>query len=618
MNERPRGDVGSKSAEELLSVRALGIYVSTAGERQTIVSDVDLVIGAGETIAIVGESGSGKSMTARAMLGLLPPGTFAQGEVVYRGRNVLSLPEAELVHLRGSEMGLIMQDPFTMLNPLRLCGLQITEMLCDDRGRPLGRKARSAEAQRRLKEVGIGDHEVARRYPFQLSGGMRQRVGIAAALARDPRLLIADEPSTALDVTTQKEILNLLRSLQESRGMALVIITHDLRVAFTAASRVYVLYAGTVVEAGRSQALKREPRHPYSLGLLLSEPPLDRRLAELVAIPGSVPRADEVTGTCAFASRCEWALDRCRREPQKLLPVGEGRVSACWRTNEIREAMRAKLVAAPPLLAAMVRSETPLVRVQGATKVFRSVAFGSRGGSVKALDGVSLTIGVGESVGLVGESGSGKTTLARCIVNLETLTGGRIAVGDVSLTPDARLSPAERGLLVRTVQMVFQDPYSSLNPVRTVEGTLREAVQVTGLRGQGVERGVDELLDLVGLPRTYRKRKPVALSGGERQRVAIARALAVRPRLLVCDEPVSALDVSVQAQILNLFTVLRRELGTSYLFITHDLAVVRQVVESVHVLYRGCVVESGPASDVLDRPKHAYTARLVESVPKTN
>ena len=614
MDEAPGGATEPSISAALLSVRGLRVVARTGRARQTIVSGVDLDIRAGETIGIVGESGSGKSLTARALIGLLPTGVRANGEVSYRGRDLLSLREAELARIRGTEIGLVMQDPFTMLNPLRLCGTQITEMVVDDRGRRLSKGERYAEAERRLREVGIADATVARRYPFQLSGGMRQRVGIAAALARNPQLLIADEPSTALDVTTQKEILDLLRSLQESRGMGLVIITHDLRVAFATASRIYVMYAGTVVEAAGSGALREEPRHPYTLGLLLSEPPIDRRLAELSAIPGSVPRPDDVAGSCPFATRCEWAVDRCRTEPTRLEPIGVGRMTACWRAREIRDAMRARFIAGEASVMATVTARQALVHVEDAAKAFRSRGFGG-GSTVQALKGVSFTIGAGESVGLVGESGSGKTTLARCLINLESLTSGTITVGDVVLGAGGRLAPADRLRLVRTVQMVFQDPYSSLNPMRTVEGTLREAVRLSDARGRNADTRVDELLDLVGLPTAYRSRKPVALSGGERQRVAIARAIAVNPQLLICDEPVSALDVSVQAQILNLFSRLRQELGMSYLFITHDLAVVRQVADTVHVLYRGAVVESGPVAEVLDRPKHAYTSRLVASVP---
>jgi peptide/nickel transport system ATP-binding protein len=322
------------SSAPLLEVRSLRIESRIEGVVQTIVRGLDLEVNAGETVGIVGESGSGKSMTARALIGLLPRGVYASGEIRYGGHDLLTLSERSKARFRGREIGLVFQDPFTMLNPLSRCGKQITEVLRDARGRRLSRDARHVEAVRRLREVGIHDAGVAHRYPFQLSGGMRQRIGIAAALAQDPRLLIADEPSTALDVTTQKEILALLKSLQASRGMGLILITHDLRVAFSMCDRVSVLYAGSLLESGPADALESEPRHPYTLGLLLSEPPADRRLSQLVSIGGPVPRPDEVASVCAFSPRCRWVQPVCLAPPP-LAQVGTGRESACVRIDEI-------------------------------------------------------------------------------------------------------------------------------------------------------------------------------------------------------------------------------------------------------------------------------------------
>jgi peptide/nickel transport system ATP-binding protein len=588
----------------LLEVRGLRITSGRGGNRSTIADDVALTVEPGETVGIVGESGSGKSLTARAIMGLLPPGVEATGEILYRGRQILGLPERQLREFRGTQLGLVLQDPFTMLSPLRRCGRHVDELLRDEHGRRLSRSERRVEAIRRLREVGIDDPSVVDRYPFQLSGGMRQRVGLAAALARDPNLLIADEPSTALDVTTQKEILALLGTLQERRGMGLVLITHDLRVAFERCDRVYVLYAGALLEVAPARALEVSPLHPYTLGLLLSEPAIDRRLPELVAIPGSVPPHDVVADRCAFSTRCAWVEGRCVSARPPLVPVADGRLSACVRLDEIYDdlvarralADRDEAIIEAPLSGAVV------VRVEQLVKRF---------GPVTAVGGVSVQVGAGESVGIVGESGSGKTTLARCLVGLETPDEGTIEIAGIAAHDLAALSGTERRALRRTVQMVFQDPYSSLNPVRTVGATLAEALGVAGRPSDGV----GPLLRQVGLPESYSRRKPVSLSGGERQRVAIARALAVEPRVIICDEPVSALDVSVQAQILNLLSRLRRELGLSYVFITHDLAVVRQVVDRVYVLYRGEVVESGGVDQVLDRPSHGYTTRLVESVP---
>lgn len=597
--------------EPLLTASQLTVRHRAGGFHRTIVRSVDLEVGAGETVGVVGESGSGKSITAKALIGLLPPDIEASGAVRYGDSDLLRLRERALRRIRGREIGLILQDPFTMLNPLLRCWVQVTEGVRTPNGRPLSKKRRRAEAVRRLAEVGIRDGSVGERFPFELSGGMRQRVGIAAALARDPRLLVADEPSTALDVTTQKEILALLKSLQESRGMGLILITHDLRVASATCDRIYVLYAGSMLEVAPAAALDHEPRHPYTLGLLRSEPPADRRLERLPAIGGSVPRPDEVADQCVFAPRCAWVQLRCRQQAPDLRPVESTRLTACIRTDEIRDEMRAIRRGFEEDGVRLTSTVTDdLVAVRDAVKTFR------RGQQeTYALRGVSLHIGENEGVGLVGESGSGKTTLGRCLVGLEELTSGTIEIAGISAHRRRAMSGADRAQLRRTVQIVFQDPYSSLNPVRTIGSTLEEALVAHDPHAHRAAKDIAALLARVGLPGEYAVRKPSALSGGERQRVAIARALAIKPRLIICDEPVSALDVSVQAQILNLFRSLRDDLGISYLFITHDLAVVRQVVERVYVLLRGEVVESGPSEQVLDHPQHAYTRQLVASIP---
>jgi peptide/nickel transport system ATP-binding protein len=599
----------SDSVQPLLQLRGLGISSNLNGRRNVLVSGIDLALAAAETVGIVGESGSGKSMTAKAIIGLLPPGVRASGSVHFKGREILNLPESELAQLRGSEISLLFQDPFTMLNPLLPAGMHVAESLASGN--------RRAEALRRLAEVGIRDPAVADRYPFQLSGGMRQRVGIASSLARDCKLLIADEPSTALDVTTQKEILALLKSMQEARGMGLILITHNLRVAFAMCDRVYVLYAGMVLEVGSAAALEGEPLHPYSLGLLLSEPPADRRLRQLTAIPGSVPPAGQVLDCCPFASRCEWVEDVCRAGRPPIRQVEAGRWSACVRIDQIREEMatRRREAERRDRHEAGSTASKPVVVTENLEKTF--VTGGRVRRENRALGGVSLKIDEAESVGLVGESGSGKTTLARCLVGLETPTSGRITIAGLDASDFGRLSGRDRRRLRHTIQMVFQDPYSTLNPSRTIGATLKEALLVAEPRPRNLEAAARELLARVGVPTGYVVRKPVALSGGERQRVAVARALAVNPRILVCDEPVSALDVSVQAQVLNLFKSLQLELGMTYLFVTHDLAVARQVVDRVYVLYKGEVVETGPVEKVLDHPQHPYTRRLVDSIPRS-
>ncbi len=595
-----------------IEVEGLRIERARSGHGDTIVSAVNLTLGHGETIGIVGESGSGKSMTARAIMGLLPGALAASGTIRYRDRNLLELNERGWRAIRGSEIGLIMQDPFTMLNPVLTCGTILSESLRPEQR--LVRGERRAEVVRRLAEVGIRDESVADRYPFQLSGGMRQRVGIAAALARDPRVLIADEPTTALDVTTQREVLALIKGIQAARGMSLILITHDLRVAFAVCDRIYVLYAGSLVEVSSSAELDAEPLHPYSLGLLLSEPSAEQREGELVAIPGSVPAPDDVAGSCVFAPRCSWAAATCREQTPPLVEVAPDRFSACVRLPEIRDEMAAMRLRGQseysPRAAVRVESAA-LIAVKDARKVFRN---GKR--AVTALDGVCIEVGEHESVGIVGESGSGKTTLARILVGLEQATSGQIAIDGIKADNWASLNARDRRRLRNTVQIVFQDPYSTLNPMRSIGSILKEAVAIGEPERKDRDAEVSNLLRSVGLPADYAGRKPVALSGGERQRVAIARVLAAKPRILICDEPVSALDMSVQAQILNLLISLRSERGLGYLFITHDLAIVRQVTERIYVMHNGRVVEAGPTDEVLSNPRDPYTATLLNSVPR--
>jgi peptide/nickel transport system ATP-binding protein len=537
-----------------------------------------------------------------------------QGSVEYQGRELTTLGAQAMASVRGGGIAMLLQDPFTMLNPVMRCGTHIEESLRVQSGRHLTRGDRRREILHRLHEVGIDDERVADAYPFQLSGGMRQRVALAAVLAGDPDLLIADEPSTALDVTTQQQILSLMAQLQASRGMGLILITHDLRVAFSMCRRIYVLYAGSVLEVGGAGSVESQPLHPYTHGLLLSDPPLDRRLATLPAMPGSVPRPDAVAQHCPFAPRCTWVEQVCWAGKPPLVSLVPDHATACVRIRDIQDEMRAARAAADQRehLAAVAIRDDRLVALDSLTKIFD----GSARGRHIALKNVTLDVGRHESVGLVGESGSGKTTLARCLVGLEQPTAGRIRIAGIEATNFDALSRDDLGRVRRTIQIVFQDPYSSLNPVRTVGAILADALILHRPGARDLKADVAALLERVGLPAGYATRKPAMLSGGERQRVAIARALAVRPEIIVCDEPVSALDVSVQAQILNLFRTLQAELGISYIFISHNLAVVRQTVDRVYVLYKGEIVESGPTEMVLDHPQHPYTKRLLGSVPR--
>jgi len=581
-----------------------------------ITTPLDIIVKRGETVAIVGESGSGKSLTARAIAGILPPGINATGTITLDGIPLMRLSERELRKIRGFRVSMLMQDPFTMLNPLMQCGDHIDEML-RDRPAFASRAARAKEVKRRLAEVGIVEEDVAGRMPFQLSGGMCQRIALAAALARDPELLIADEPSTALDVTTQAEIIKLLRRVQRERHMSLILITHNLRLAFATCQRIYVLYAGSILEVGDAAAVERQPLHPYTLGLLLSEPPVDVRVHRLVAIPGFVPRAADVVDSCGFANRCDWAKEICRTGKPPLMARDTTRLTACIRQDEIQselDSLRMATLSATEITPRPAVATEALVRIDALVKTF----VGRQGRPICAVKSVSLHVMPGGSVGLVGESGSGKTTIGRCLVGLERPTAGDIRINGIAAADFDAMAKADRARVRQTIQMIFQDTYSTLNPKHSVGQALGEALGASaGASSPATPERIAGLLAEVGLSAAYSTRRPVSLSGGERQRVAIARALAVKPAILVCDEPVAALDVSVQAQVLNLFKRLQAERGLSYLFITHDLAVVRQITERIYVLYLGEIVEEGPTERIIGNPQHPYTRRLVESIPRS-
>ncbi|MER5476942.1 ABC transporter ATP-binding protein [Streptomyces sp. NPDC002734] len=635
----------------LLEVDGLSVTAGSGGGA-VVVDGVSLTVAPGECVGIVGESGSGKSLTVRAVAGLLPPGLeVTSGAVRLGGEEVLGLAPRARAALRGRRIALLLQDPFAMLHPQLTCGRQIADGLrgLDGRSRAV-RAARRAEVERRLVEVGL-DPSVADRFPHELSGGMLQRVATAAALAGDPELLIADEPTTALDTATQAAVLDLLGGLRRDRDMGLILITHDLRVAFSACDRVHVLYAGKVVEHGPSHRLGGAPRHPYTAALLASEPSAHERRPRLATLPGSVPAPGERGPGCPFADRCAFAVDVCRTTPVSLTPVPPGPAAlgatACLRADELGPlgptttadgAAAGTAANATPANGATTNGtaangeaangagpdgEDPAPHAAApdpdAALVVREVGrrFGSAAGDGgrHALADVSLTVPAGEVTALVGRSGSGKTTLARIVIGLESFDDGAVRTGPVDLPRGRRPSTADRRRIAAHAQIVFQDPYASLSPLRTVGATLREALDAARRGGRGGTDTVGSLLARVGLPERYADRRPAALSGGERQRVAVARALAARPRLLICDESVAALDVSVQAQLLNLLDELRRDQGFAVLFITHDLAVVRQIADHVAVLHDGRLVETGPAARVLDAPEHPETRRLLAAVP---
>jgi peptide/nickel transport system ATP-binding protein len=598
----------------LLVVTGLGVVHRATGGVRPLVTDVSFEISDGETIGLVGESGSGKTLTARAIVSLLAPEIRASGSIRYAGRELVGASGRAAGGIRGRQIGYLMQDPFTMLNPMLTAGAHLAESL---RNNPATGSLRGAELReevaRRLAEVGIADRSVVDRYPFELSGGMSQRVALAASLAGDPRLLVADEPTTALDATTQREILDLLLRIQEQRGMSLLLITHDLRLAFTVCRRIMVMYAGSLVEVAPSEDLRTAPAHPYSRGLMQAVPSVDRYQAVLSGIPGTVPPVSAVLAQCGFASRCPYVADACRESRPALLEVGAGRRSACSRLAEIRAELARPTAGgvAPGERERTVDTAAALLRVEDLRKRYRT-------GRTEhdALGGVSFELRAGERLGIVGESGSGKTTIARCVLGLTRPTGGRIVLDGIDVGDYRALRRDDERRARRLVQCVFQDPYQSLNPMHSIGYTLREAIAHRATAPADADAEVAALLRRVDLAASLATRRPAALSGGQRQRVAIARALAVEPRVLVCDEPVAALDVSIQAQVLGLLRDINRETGVSLLFITHDLGVVRQVAERVLVLHRGVVVEAGPTDEILDRPREAYTRRLVASMPQ--
>src|SRR5882672_10606970 len=602
-------------SDSLLRVANLRTVLDAPGGAVRAVDGVDFEIRRGETFAIVGESGCGKTMTALSLMRLLPDtGRIASGSVELSGSDVLALPEAAMRAVRGRRMAMIFQEPATSLNPVLTIGTQVREVLerhTELRGAQIDERVRSL-----LDSVGVPDAERrAEEYPFQLSGGLKQRAMIAMALAAGPDLLIADEPTTALDVTIQAQVLELLRELQKKNGMAILLITHDLGIVAQMAHHVAVMYAGQMVEIADRDSFFRAPQHPYSRKLFEALPGSGKRGADLAVIKGQVPPLTAEFRRCRFTERCDFAFDRCSAEAPGWTRIADGHEVRCFLRE--REKAGATLSDGAVVSAqAQVPPALPILSVRDLKVHFpiRKGLLKRTVGFVKAVDGVSLSIGAGRTLGLVGESGCGKTTVGKAILQL-IHPEGQVELGGVELT---RLRGAELRAHRRDFQIIFQDPYASLNPRMRVADILSEGMASLGVEPDEAKRGkrVAEILDQVGLARDSVERYPHEFSGGQRQRIAIARALAVRPKLIVCDEPTSALDVSVQAQILNLLKSLQRELGLSYLFITHNIAVVEYLAHEVAVMYLGRIVERGTMEEVLRSPKHPYTQALLAAVPK--
>ena len=608
-------DARPQASGPLLEVDDLHTQFSTARGIVRAVEGVSFTVNRGEVVAIVGESGSGKSVTALSIMRLLPRLTakIPKGSVKFDGRSLLDLNDEQMREIRGRDISMIFQEPMTSLNPILTIGLQIMEPL------QIHLKMTDEEAQARaielLQLVGITDPERRlKQYPHQFSGGMRQRVMIAIGLACNPKLIIADEPTTALDVTIQAQILELMKNLSRKLNIALIIITHNLGVVARYADRVIVMYAARVVEQGSADEVFHRPRHPYTMGLLRSVPRLDRpRGAKLETIEGLPPNLATISTGCRFAPRCPYRIAVCDQEPP-LFHTDTGGLSRCHRHEEIAAGKITWLAAGSAGHVAAANTAAAVLSVRHLTKNF-SVRGGLRGasGTVRAVQDVSFDIYPGETLGLVGESGCGKTTVGRLILHLEEPTAGEIHFEGVNLSA---ASPAELKAMRRKVQVIFQDPYSSLNPRMTVGQTIAEPLRVYHLaKDKSTNDRVAELLLQVGLRPEMAERYPHQLSGGQRQRIGIARALAMEPTFIVCDEAVSALDVSIQGQIMNLLEDLQRRLGIAYLFIAHDLAVVRHISMRVVVMYFGRIMEIADRDVLYRDPMHPYTKVLLDAAP---
>ena len=606
-------------SDVLLDVADLEVEFHTGAGVVRAVDGVSFQLRRGEFLAIVGESGCGKSVTALSLMRLLPRKTakVKATHIMFKGRDISKLPESEMRALRGRHMSMIFQEPMTSLNPVLTVGDQLTEPMLTHLG--MDRMQADARAVELLSMVGIPEPERRlTQYPHQFSGGMRQRVMIAIGLALGPKLIIADEPTTALDVTIQAQILELLKDISDRLGIAVILITHNLGVVAAYADRVNVMYAARVIERGPAADIFATPAHPYTVGLMRSVPRLDKpRVGRLATIDGMPPNLLAPPVGCRFRQRCPIAEERCRETPP-VTQVTDGDAThsvACWRTDEAKSSAATLYgIETAQETAKAPHGEKVLLKVEGLKQYFNiSLRQGltTQHVKIRAVDDVSFIVHEGETVGLVGESGCGKTSAGRAILHLNDATGGTIEFDGALLT--------KRNIAVvrRDMQVIFQDPFSSLNPRMKVGQIIEEPVKVHKLRPDKASRRarVAELLTQVGLYPYMADRYPHELSGGQRQRVGIARALALEPRLIICDEPVSALDVSVQAQIINLLEDLQREFGLAYVFIAHDLAVVRHISHRVIVMYLGKIMEVGQGDALYANPQHPYTKALLDAVP---
>ncbi|WP_174775239.1 dipeptide ABC transporter ATP-binding protein [Cryobacterium sp. Hb1] len=620
----------------LLEVKNLSVtFPQRGGPSVQAVRGISYQVHEGEFLGIVGESGSGKSVSSLALMGLLPSAAVVQGSITFDGRPLLDLNDRELSKIRGKDIAMIFQDPLSAMTPVYTVGDQIAEaLLLHDAA--LSKKAARARAVELLTVVGIPDpRRRAKAFPHEYSGGMRQRAMIAMSIANDPRLIVADEPTTALDVTIQAQILDVLETAKELTGAAVVLITHDLGVVAGHADRIAVMYAGKLIENGLTADVFADPHMPYTVGLLRSVPNMQTAGTQrLVPLEGRPPSLTALPNGCPFAARCPIAIDTCRdTEPEllrhraaasKIVLTGEHdvtHVAACHRSDEIASGSLAKGDIFPrpePLVVSQPSQrpgEAPVLTVSNLVRHFpltKGGVFSRRIGTVRAVDGVSFSVLPGQTLGLVGESGCGKSTTILEVLEMTKPQGGQILIDGTDV---AKLNRVDKLRLRRDVQIVFQDPMAAIDPRLPIGDIIGEPLTVHGVKTEARRERVRELLDLVGLDPLMADRYPHEFSGGQRQRIGIARALATNPRLVVLDEPVSALDVSIQAGVINLLEDLKEQLGLSYLFVAHDLAIVRQIADTVAVMYLGRIVEYGPVADVFAHPRHPYTQALISAAP---
>ncbi|MEU4015564.1 ABC transporter ATP-binding protein [Microbacterium sp. NPDC028030] len=612
----------------VLSVRNLTVSFASEAGRVDAVRGVSFDLEAGKTLGIVGESGSGKSVTSLAIMGLLDENAKVTGSIMYDGQELLGMTDKQLSVIRGNGMSMVFQDPLTSLTPVFTIGDQLIEALTVHRS--LSKKDAWNRSIELLTLVGITEPERRMKsFPHEFSGGMRQRVVIAIAMANNPKLIICDEPTTALDVTIQAQILDLIEKAQQETGAAVIMITHDMGVVARTADDVMVMYAGKPVEQAPVHELFHKTRMPYSIGLLGAIPRVDKAEKEpLTPIKGNPPLLINLPDACPFADRCPIVMDACRTREPELLPVatgsGDAHRAACIRSHEIEDGGRLGGLPVYPVreipesdLAKVPREERPItLEVKNLTKTFpllKGAFLKRKVGEVHAIKGVSFDVREGETMAIVGESGSGKTTTLLQIMDMVKQTDGDIVIAGTSVN-DIHSHKVERKLR-RDIQIVFQDPMGALDPRMTVADIISEPLFAIGTPKEEAHRRVDELMDLVGLNPAHSDRFPQAFSGGQRQRIGIARALSTNPKIVVLDEPVSALDVSIQAGVINLLDELKAKLGLSYLFVAHDLSVVRHIADRVAVMYLGDFVEHGDVDDVFENPQHPYTQALLSAIP---